>query len=466
MTHPATEIPTVKTIDRDVLVYRVKRRLFQQRLRKRTGYEPHAKQQELHDAIFRGATRLASVWGRRGGKSIAWADECVADGGFGPVMGLPKRLIRITAPEFSLTDPVFEYIWHWVVDDGIYGYTPKYARADQRYIEMPWNSRIECKTTDNPKALQGKGVTLNVSDEHADEREGVLKQIIEPTTFDTGGIIGLIGTPRGRLNHYTQTYESWTEKAKVDPLYFTSHATSFDNPYLDVQKLLEYRDECIRANCYQLYEQEVLAQFVSMAGAIYDNWRPLRDGAPWHVRSVQFRDDLPIYLGIDWGTIHNFVCLFGQLIDGDQLNIFDEISAPNLDPEQQVKLVLERLEGRKVGMAYCDPSGAGNKKLFRNYGIPVYEPSSTDRTQLNNVEDGILQVKRCFAREDMPGIVIDSDCTALISGVETYEWNDRATKAQPKKEKDDEVDALRYLVMGTVGIKRSLPFLYIPGGVK
>lgn len=465
MTQATTGIPTIKPIDRDTLVYRIKRRIFQQRIRKRTGYEPHPKQKELHDAIFRGATRIASVWGRRGGKSIAWADEVTTDGGFGPVMGLPKRLIRITAPEFSLTDPVFEYVWHWVVDESLYGYTPKYARTDQRFIEMPWGARIECKTTDNPKALQGKGVSLNISDEHADEREGVLKQIIEPTTFDTGGIIGLIGTPKGRLNHYTRTYKSWTEKAKTDPAYFTSHATSFENPHLDHQALLDYRDECIRANCYQLYEQEVLAQFVSLAGAIYDNFRPMLEGVPWHVQPVQYRDDLPIVLGVDWGTIHNFAVEFGQVVDGDRLQIFDEISQPNLDPEQQIQLVLQKLAGRPVGMAYCDPSGAGNKQLFRKYGIPVYEPSSTDRTRLNSVEDGILQVKRCFAREDTPGIVIDPKCIALVGGIETYEWNDRSVKAQPKKEKDDEADALRYLVMGTVGLKKALPFLYVPGGV-
>ena len=439
---------------------------WRKHIRGYTGYEPHPKQAEIHDAIDRGATRCASVWGRRGGKTILWADEAAVQVPFGPTGNMPRRLIRLTGPEFVLTDPAFEYLWHWIVDEEILGYKPKHASARERYIQMPWPCHVECKTTDNPKALQGKGVALNVCDEHADDHEGILKQFILPTTFDTGGIVGCIGTPKGKLNHYTKTYEDWSKEAATDPQYFTSHATSYDNPHIDHRELDKYRAACIRAHCEQVFDQEVMARFVSLSGAIYDNFQPMRDGAPWHVGEVSYRDYLPLVIGVDWGTIHNYVNVIGQVIEGDRLNIIEEISTPGLDPERMVKATLKQLGKRKAGMSYCDPSGAGNKKLFRKYGIPVYEPSSKDRTQLNNVEDGILQVKRCFGREDLPGIVIDPSCAQLIKGIYSYEWNDRATKATPKKVDDDEVDALRYLVMGTIGLKQALPFLYVPGGNK
>ena len=354
------------------IAFRLARKRWRDHISGLVSYVPEPHQAKVHQAIDAGAKRLSSVWGRRAGKTILWAIECATELAFEPPGGLPRRLIRITGPEFALTDPVFEYVWHWVIDQNLFGVTPKYARADQRYFELPWGSRIECKTTDNPKALQGKGICLQVCDEHADDREGVLKQFIEPPTFDTNGIVGLIGTPKGLLNHYTKTYETWTEYAATDPRYFTSHATSYDNSHIDHTELDRYRDECTAANCYQLFEQEVLAQFVSLSGSIYDNFKPTLNGVPWHVRTVNYNPDLPIQLFVDWGTIHNFVCLFAQVIDGDRVCVFHEISQPGLDPEQQVNLVLEHLEGRKVGMAYCDPSGAGHRDYpFRDGGVSL-----------------------------------------------------------------------------------------------
>lgn len=413
------------------------------------------KQQAIIDAWLNGAQYLHINAGRRSLKTITGSMIALPEMCFGPSGALPQRLILHTGPEFDITDRIGSYLWKWIVRDQLFGFIPKPASERERFIQLPWGAKIEGKTTKEPTSMLGDGLAGILSDEHARNKPDIMPIYYIPTLADTGGWLMNMTTPRGRLNHSYDTHMDWKAKMESgDPRYFTMQVTSYENPYVDHQPFEDLRLYCERTGQEELYRQEILAEYTSLAGAIYKRFMPEKSGESWHVSTVDYIPDIPISMGIDWGTDHPFVCIFGQVIDNDNLNVFDMISETGLDPNQQIDAVLRILNGRKVDMAYCDPSGLGNKILFENNGIWVFKPSTRHKSALNDVKGGITETNKLFARVHSPGLQIDKSCVKLIEGLQNYQWG---TNERPEKINDDECDALRYLVMGAIGLYVPLP---------
>lgn len=452
---------TDKFVDRQTFL--IKRRMLFDKYWPKLGFsEPFPQQAAAWEAWLAGAIFMMIVAGRRGAKTGTAAATVIAEAAFPPFGALPKRLINHTAPTFGVTDRVGEYIWNWVVNKKIFGLRPKKISERERRIELPWACKIEGKTCENPDSLLGSGNVETISDEHARIKKGVMEQYMIPPLSDATGCLWIASTPKGRRNHLYKTYLDWKAKMESgDPRYYVGHWTSYDNPYHDHSILREYEESCRRTDQMELYNQEILAEFTSISGAIYKRFTPTKGIEPWHVGNIDYIPDREVYIGIDWGYDHPFVAVFGQLIEGDRLRVFDVISKSGLEPNEQVHEVRKTLrkywyDGNipDVEMLYCDPSDPGNKKLFRKADFPVYAAPKKPKIALNARGAGITEVKSLLARTVKPGLQIDVSCDTLISGIESYEWDDNEN---PIKEQDDEVDALRYLVMGTVGMKNYVP---------
>lgn len=417
--------------------------------------KPPPKTQAILDAWLNGAVYLDINAGRRSTKTITGAMIALPEMCFGPDGALPQRLLLHTGPEFDITDRVGAYLWKWIVQEQLFGFRPKPASERERFIQLPWGAKVAGKTTKEPTSILGEGLVGILSDEHARNKPEILPQYYLPPLADCGGWLMNMTTPRGRLNHSYDTHMKWKAKMESgDPRYFVQHMTSYDNPYVDHQVFDDFKEYCERTGQIELWYQECMAEYTSLAGAIYQHFAPEKSGQDWHVTTVDYIPGIPISMGIDWGTDHPFVCIFGQVVDGDRLNVFDVISESGLDPNQQLDRVQSVLDGRKMDMAYCDPSGLGNKILFKNNGIWVFKPSIRNKSKLNDVKGGITEVNKLFARIHSPGLQIDRSCGKLIAGLQNYQWG---TNEKPEKTNDDECDALRYLVMGAIGLYTPLP---------
>lgn len=492
--------------------YLVKRLMLRNRLWKGTDYHPHAKQKEVHLAIARGAKRVIMNWGRRTGKTICGASEILVDMGFPPDGKLPTRGMEITAPKSGITERVFGYLWDWIVDKRVFGCEPLYKATRERYIEMPWRARIEGKTTDDTDNLRGEGLVGRVADEHASDAEDILRQYLLPPLFDTAGWCMLISTPKGRNNHFCNTYTDWHAKmTEGNPLYFASHATSYDNPFINLAELEEYKAACMATGMMDLFDQEIMAMFTSLTGAIYPNFQPIKEGSPWHVQAFDPFPNVPFILGIDWGFSDPFVCLLAQRI-GEVIFVLDEITVKNVVPDDQAAMIWERVKkylpwcfkvvkynhcaecgfresqddteyehgflkyiqcpvcGNRVmleiveqvpylGMAYCDPESPSNKAVFLNNNIPIYVPDTSDEININDVVEGINWVRAFFGRAHEPAIVIHPRCTNLIRYIAAY-VRKRDGSEKPLEKDDHFPDALRYLVVGSMGCRKYEPFRF------
>lgn len=471
---------------RDRLQFEIERQIMAERLWPRLGLlKPFPKQQAVLDAWLNGAQYILLRCGRRGAKTVTASMPIVPETAFPPPGYLPKRMLLHTGPDADVTDRVGGYLWSWIVKGKLWDFRPRTASERERYIELPWGVRVEGKTTKStgggsPDHLLGEGIVGTICDEHARDRKNILPEYILPPLADHNGWVIIPTTPKGRRNHLYDTEKAWKAKMEAgDKRYYVAHWTSWENPYINHQLLQDFKEYCERTEQPELYAQEILAEYTSITGSIYRTFKPTRGTEQWHVDKVDYIPGLPIELGIDWGTDHPFAVIFGQIVDGDCLNIFDVISEVGLDPLQMVDKTLEKLAqynvpyqphqrcpdnpAKLVHMAYCDPSGLGNKKLFLNSGFRIFDPSPKDKANLNDVYAGILEVSKLFARQYAPACRIDSKCVDLIEGIENYVWKENADR-QPLKLDDDECDALRYLVMGALGLKSISKAIHRFGG--
>ena len=438
--------------------YFITRRMLQKQIWPIIGYKPHAKQQEVHNAVMRGARFIMSIWGRRAGKSEMVAAEHLIELAFPPFAALPLSLVDIVAPESDITDKIFRYLWHWIIDLKALGHEPTDASKRERYIQLPWRARLEGRTADNPGSLMGDGIVQRASDESAKYKNGqeLAIQFLHPPLADTLGRIFDTTTPKGKNDAYTQ-WQDWDARMRAgDRRYFVSHATSYDNPYVPAGEIDRIREYCEQNGMEVLFNQEYMAEFVSFTGSVYPQFQPVKLGEPWHVQAIEPLESISLILGIDWGFRNPFVCLIAQ-IRGDKVFILDEIYITGRTDQECAEAVLAATKGHHISLGYADPSSPEAIATFVKNGIPMYQPSAKAKTRINNVNDGITAVRQLLGIDAFPSLQISPKCVNLIRELEAYSFSDRAIDEKPVKDSDHACDALRYMVVGAVGASDPLP---------
>jgi hypothetical protein len=137
------------------------------------------------------------------------------------------------------------------------------ATADGRLLlHFKSGSIMEFYSAENPDAMVGEGVNYVVVDEAALIKEAIWTQVLRPTLMDTEGGAFLISTPRGQ-NWFK---ENWERGQDTDAANFKSwHFATSDNPFIKPSEIEEMR----KTMPASMYEQEVLAQFVSNSAAVF-----------------------------------------------------------------------------------------------------------------------------------------------------------------------------------------------------
>lgn len=427
------------------------------------GYKPHAVQRKFHDAIDNGARFLACNEGRQTGKTLQAAVEILVEMAYKP-LGLQRfRYIVNVAPEKDITKRVFDYVHKWIVRDRVFGCKEAGESDHLLYIETPWGSRLDCKTTNNPDAMRGEGVVLAVLDEDAfmPDNLDVVGTYINPIIGKNRGRLIRISTPNGTDNHWYYDWHNYAELMKTNKEYFAMHATTFDNPHYDhelvetAKKEAEMKGE----DAVREWEREWLAAWTCVTGMIFTGFKRSVDGKEWHVRTnLEPKEGAYIDVGLDFGhsSSHPLGLVFGTHW-GNEIDVYRCVKSTvfrDCEIADYIKSTWQEFEGKygcKRGRVFGDPSRDASLDELRFNDIFVYK----GKKEVNDVKEGLACLRNMFGRPDRPAVRIDSSCIDLIKEIDNYQYKEDGI--HPVKMRDDLVDALRYFAYGgTLSTTRDL----------
>jgi PBSX family phage terminase large subunit len=395
-------------------------------------YKPLEYQIEFHRDTNR--FRLV-VGGRRVGKTVLCLQEaikhCLSD---------KNRLCYWVAPTYHSAkeigfDEFLKYID--VLKPSIH--TIHHTRLK---VTFKNGSVLYFKGSDNPDSLRGRGLTMLVIDEAAFVKPTVWSKILRPALSDRKGIAILVSTPNG-FNWFKDLYDKGRDWSKY--LWPTNLNPLISSDELEAVQCEISRDE---------YRQEYLAEFVTRAGRVYDEFTGQNI-----IQSVSPTiDKYDIFLGMDFGFAHHTAIAF-MAVDrttGEDVIQFDEIYVQRFQIEEIINLIRIKLNNHKLNqsclqMTYSDPAGNADElssgispvDALRNNGFKVINKGST-------INGGIALV-RAYIRNSLGKVryYITDNCIETIRSFNGYQYNsskDGFVKEEPLKDNlhDHLMDAVRY----------------------
>lgn len=210
-----------------------------------------------------------------------------------------KKMIWWVAPTYKIVKRGYAEVLRQLPPDVLTRAAPNERGFDAgRAIRLDFKtgSKMEFYSAERPEGMLGEGVDYAVLDEAATMHETVWTQIVRPTLADRSGGALFISTPRGR-NWFYKMYLAGQdpEMAAYESWRFPSMA----NPHIPAEEWEEMEHTLPRA----VYEQEILADFISNAAAVFT----IPDSA---IASIE-RPAGAVVLGIDLAKHNDFTVLCG-----------------------------------------------------------------------------------------------------------------------------------------------------------
>lgn len=378
---------------------------------------PHPKQREF---IASPAKRKVIVAGRRVGKTTGTAIlACQA-------VGQGRRVLQ-AAPTMDQT----EAFWHWCTrafaEPIAAGYV--YKNETRRVLEFPNGGRIRTKTAHDADTLRGDSADLLILEEYSLMDPTAWTEVGAPMLLDNDGDAVFIFTPK-RKNHAYHTYlrAMSDTSGRWQGWQFTSH----DNPHLSAEALAEITEDMTEDG----YRQEILAEFLDSAGAVFRNIRDCLH-APTDT-TPDAHAGHTLVMGADWGKQNDHTALSIVCRDCASEVALDYFNQIDYHLQRARLIALYRAWDVRQVVAESNAMGEPNIEELQRAGLDVTPFVTTATSKPPLIESLVLAFERreCQWRDD----------AIATTELEAYERKvnpvtNRATYSAPDGVHDDTVMA-------------------------
>ncbi len=209
------------------------------------------------------------------------------------------------------------------------------------------------------------------------------------------------------------------------------HFSLEDNTHLDPAYVAELK----RQYTGLFYDRYIRGLWVQAEGAIYRNFR----------RDLHCVDRLPegkpsqMVVGVDWGATHPTAYL-RALRYGTTWYIDKEYRRSDLTNGELARDLQAFLGELYPSAILVDPSAKSFRLELLRAGVQMVMQAD------NDVLNGLSRVSNAFETGALK--LVEPNCPMTLEELEGYRWDDAATERgldKPVKEKDDLMDALRYI---------------------
>jgi hypothetical protein len=314
----------------------------------------------------------------------------------------------------------------------------KYIGTEQQpqAILLRGGITIEFKSGANPGALVGEGLLAAWLDECGEIKERVWSESLRPTLADHIAPALLTGTPKGHNWYWKEFQKGWDPEFEDIASIGISQAQgipSHENPYLELSEIEDMGREMSK----RLFEQEILARFLSDEGAVLQLERVRAKG-------LAFSKNPTVALGIDLARRADFTVLIGM--DRDYaVTHFERFN--NIDWPLQKKRVEKTWLALDKPAIVIDATGVGDPMVqeLQYGGVYIAEPF-----MFNAVSKRQLVESLAIACDE--ALLTLPDEPVLLNEMEAFEMTQlpsgNVRYAAPEDQHDDCVMALGLALRG------------------
>lgn len=274
--------------------------------------------QDQHIHAHPDVARLILACGRRSGKSTGLEAEVVREAFRPPqhVMGkVHHPLIYVVGPNYELSMRIWEPVWNLFVPElGPLHWAYQSHDKQRRLITLVTGARLQGKSADDPKSLQGERVTAAFVDEGQDVNEEAFAYLM-PALADSRGRLIMAGIPRGK-----NRFRSYFERGQSgDPQFYSASVPSTANPAMTPEALQELSADLSDIE----FRQQYLAEWVEEDGQIFRHLDDVFTG------ELEEPGAGPYLMGLDIGKMHDYTVAYvidvkrGAVVASDRFNGLD-----------------------------------------------------------------------------------------------------------------------------------------------
>jgi hypothetical protein len=337
---------------------------------------------------------------------------------------------------------------------------------------IPNGSRIQWRSLDDPDSCRHINPDIVITDETRDVAREAWNEVLRPALMNSRGGAWHFSTPKGHNWLWERCEEA---KTREDSAFFHAPTLGCQIIGTDLQRVPhEFEnpeiawDEVVsmwRDLPSEVFRQEVMAEFVAMAGRVFGTYR--RD---LHVQPVTLERNLPVWIGIDFGY-RTFAMVACQADKHDGLRQFDEGEWHDLTTDQAIERIRRFPWAERIELIACDPAGEARVSGRGAYtdvnalrqAFPSARVVYSTRPEHRTPEWRASQIRnRLFSADGRVRYIIDPKCEATIRMLEMSVYPVHKAgmpeKAEPVKDgKLDHIrDALGYLEVNAFHVQRSV----------
>jgi hypothetical protein len=397
-------------------------------------FEPHDAQIEVFDAVFSKQRFVAPVFGRRAGKTVL--------GAMLDAYGTSQRNTTgwIVANTYEETQIAWEYLVQFLID--LWGENNLKINIQRMIVRTKWGATAQCKSADKPNSLVGRGLDWIHSDEAALWEKGskIWHQMLRPALADKKGSAWFTTTPRGHNWFYDLLH---TDKPNADKVWWKQYPTHV-NPYIDAEELDTIKESLDPVT----YKQEILAQFVSFAGMVYELFDTEK-----HILPVSRVNEITKYweryILVDPGLANPtaMIDLAHNSMTGEDILVNEYQSSGMLFPDVLRKMNEMEPEQGWTGRV-CDVAGKQrSQETNLSFVAWMREHNVQFQHGVSGITSGVNDVRsRLMSYDNKIRLWVSENCKGVIKAFLNYHYPESNNGEEPVKDNvnDHFMDALRY----------------------
>lgn len=332
----------------------------------------------------------------------------------------------VAKPKYILAGFTNGSIYNNVISEliNVFGIDPKFDRHGHFHIFGVEVVPAYTGSTRGIGAVRGMTSFGAYINEASLATQGVFQEIIQRCSEEGARII--CDTNPDSPQHWLKT--KYIDNHKPEARIKSFHFSIDDNTFLS-QDYVQSLKAATPSGMY--YERAILGLWVNGEGVVYKDF----DERTMVVPDDEVPEDLNWYVGVDWGFEHNNAVV---VLGDDPSTGITYLTENYVGKEQyidhwvDVAKEIQRRKGRNINY-WVDSARPDNLNEFRRAGINAH---NSDKNIMAGVEDVSKRIKTNKFR------VAKSASEPFLKEVYQYVWDENTGK--PKKEFDDDMDAIRY----------------------